>query len=1087
MQVVHSGEYTTGPMSGNVMYVDGRKKLYATQEFLLMSTTHTNWYKIKQQATGKFITIHSPAVNQSVYLETNGYNSKSDLQEFQFVAQTEPGRYRIHTRYSVGGVDLLLEVDPANFGLSGLRLGKNISVGNSEHQKFDLDLLYPASDPSTATPSLANRFEGRTFGFTMKHNGFQLTTSSSDAVYQTPPYSGFNQKFKIEYTNETGWYKILHKASGKYLTVVMAASGADIALKPDVSYDDNYQKFKFIVQLNDSTYKIHTKFSSGLGTNKVAMVLEAPVSTTDSIRVARNITGSDANQQFIIRKNLVPAAQFTAGAPISSNVTNGKILSRTYHISSRESYALLEPIIVGVDTFIRVQQSPVYTDQSEWVFDLGINDNGTQYVRIRYGKTGQYIYLKTASGNIGPLPGEKLRLKKDTSFTNPDKRFQFSLVSQTANNFFEISSGVGNINTLYRTLEMNDDGYLSADDGLGVFFSAVDKQLFCINLSFPVDASKMYSINTSNQGHFISDSGILAPNAAVTHIKYSDFSCMWHFVPTADGYYWLRNHLTKQYLYTNGSASAGAELKMTGDSLVAGTKWRLIRDANFYNIQNVYSGKYFALMNHPGPGQPLYQANAGASGSRFIILRADFSKDANINATQSGGLLSPAYILSQNPLISISLTDKMMRNIGFPFEPSLLIPLGATTPLAIQSLQSEGISSNPIPSFYAVVRSALTFKFNYSSAQVDSAMSNYKIDTPGHRVQACYALRSYILENLALRPRTTWTFNERELVAWMERKIKHIKTDFASRLQTSWNNWIISSAQNNLPFTNLLYGPTAEGFEEPSYYITTEQKLKSLAEYASIAKAKQYKNPPLLIESLSAGLETGSSLIATVITAYMRSQYLLSFENPGGQIILPPLEAGEEAAPEIVASVLEAPVSEVAASSSAVRIVSSAVSGSAVVGSVIVLATQILIMRAMDAAEFENASNDINAKISRMNNYDSDVVRIMQGNHLLNKIELEQDIDFILGSGQRFDNSNLPSYYLFNGNGNWNNSANWNNAQIPPNPLPPGKEVFIENITGGECIINVPVTISNGARVTAKQGSKVRVTSMLTVPSFNQY
>ena len=62
--------------------------------------------------------------------------------------------------------------------------------------------------------------------------------------------------------------------------------------------------------------------------------------------------------------------------------------------------------------------------------------------------------------------------------------------------------------------------------------------------------------------------------------------------------------------------------------------------------------------------------------------------------------------------------------------------------------------------------------------------------------------------------------------------------------------------------------------------------------------------------------------------------------------------------------------------------------------------------------------------------------------------------------------------YTFIGNGNWNNPTNWNNNIPPPTPIPNGSNVII-NPTNGECIVNVPVTISPNSNLTVISGKNL--------------
>ena len=71
--------------------------------------------------------------------------------------------------------------------------------------------------------------------------------------------------------------------------------------------------------------------------------------------------------------------------------------------------------------------------------------------------------------------------------------------------------------------------------------------------------------------------------------------------------------------------------------------------------------------------------------------------------------------------------------------------------------------------------------------------------------------------------------------------------------------------------------------------------------------------------------------------------------------------------------------------------------------------------------------------------------------------------------------------YTFTGTGNWNIAANWLNNAIPPSPLPPYSAIFIDPAGGGECILNVPMTISRGNQLTLQPGKKFRILGNLTI------
>jgi unsaturated rhamnogalacturonyl hydrolase len=71
--------------------------------------------------------------------------------------------------------------------------------------------------------------------------------------------------------------------------------------------------------------------------------------------------------------------------------------------------------------------------------------------------------------------------------------------------------------------------------------------------------------------------------------------------------------------------------------------------------------------------------------------------------------------------------------------------------------------------------------------------------------------------------------------------------------------------------------------------------------------------------------------------------------------------------------------------------------------------------------------------------------------------------------------------YTFTGNGNWSDATNWDNNTLPPATLAAGNEIIINPVTGGQCILDVAQTISNGAVINVKAGKNFIVNGNLTI------
>lgn len=76
--------------------------------------------------------------------------------------------------------------------------------------------------------------------------------------------------------------------------------------------------------------------------------------------------------------------------------------------------------------------------------------------------------------------------------------------------------------------------------------------------------------------------------------------------------------------------------------------------------------------------------------------------------------------------------------------------------------------------------------------------------------------------------------------------------------------------------------------------------------------------------------------------------------------------------------------------------------------------------------------------------------------------------------------SNQPYVFTFNGKGDWNQQANWLYGLRPGNSIPAGVMIVIDPV-GGDCLMNVPVTISKGASIIIKEGKNLIVNGMLII------
>jgi hypothetical protein len=89
------------------------------------------------------------------------------------------------------------------------------------------------------------------------------------------------------------------------------------------------------------------------------------------------------------------------------------------------------------------------------------------------------------------------------------------------------------------------------------------------------------------------------------------------------------------------------------------------------------------------------------------------------------------------------------------------------------------------------------------------------------------------------------------------------------------------------------------------------------------------------------------------------------------------------------------------------------------------------------------------------------------------------------GNNMFLDNINIakksPHIYRFTGNGNWSEGANWSEGIVPPSTLPVGDMILIDPIPGGECVLNVSMTVSSAGSIIVLAGKLFRIPGNLQI------
>jgi len=81
----------------------------------------------------------------------------------------------------------------------------------------------------------------------------------------------------------------------------------------------------------------------------------------------------------------------------------------------------------------------------------------------------------------------------------------------------------------------------------------------------------------------------------------------------------------------------------------------------------------------------------------------------------------------------------------------------------------------------------------------------------------------------------------------------------------------------------------------------------------------------------------------------------------------------------------------------------------------------------------------------------------------------------------KIDSLGYNCNYTFTGNGNWNVPSNWAGQLVPPSVLQYDATITISPAVGGECILNVPQTITQGTKLVIPANVKFRILGNLVI------
>jgi len=298
-----------------------------------------------------------------------------------------------------------------------------------------------------------------------------------------------------------------------------------------------------------------------------------------------------------------------AVAKVGNEYSNVVTFNAYMHIGSGHEYLMqtkdggsfyMVPPITPITTETNVTTTNIPHEKMAWYLTDAGQTFGYQYYYIVNKNTGQYLYCSGAKAADNAFV-----MKAANADGTVSTRYRFMLVASGGgyNIIPEIYASEATGMCMSKKNGNNATDYLNLSNGTDdysrwMFIARPDnpKTLFDNSFASSSTDSKYYKIQNANSTHNIIPPTTAGGNATTKDNATGD-NTMWYFVPTADGdswveYYNIRNGLTGEYLYFNGTAG-GNNTVFTSSSIITGNenqyKFIVVKGAssdypNAYNI-----------------------------------------------------------------------------------------------------------------------------------------------------------------------------------------------------------------------------------------------------------------------------------------------------------------------------------------------------------------------------------------------------------------------------------------------------------------------------------------------------------------------
>lgn len=769
--------------------------------------------------------------------------------------------------------------------------------------------------------------------------------ANSSALFQNSEApSSLEQVFTIESTNDAIWYRIYHPASGKYVTTTDVSDGGQVELKYDFESGPANQEFKFVEQAADNRYKIHSRHNLGV----VALVLEIEegnINNFTGIRLKKNKNiGNEDHQKFDLTN--VSESNLGSGALL----THATIIGKGYQISNKATDALLGNISGAPGQLSTPDFGPIGT----FIIDDGSDDGkwwtpDARWFHIRNLSNDRFLTVSGASaGSVVVFDTLK------PAFENEDQQFRL-VAAPSGSGWYKLRSRLGNL-----VLELQPNGNLTVETPK---VAPAPRQKFAFNLDIPDDPTVKYAVVSKPNLDYLSDEGIygsIGEQVPLKRKRQPSPAVYWNFIDAGNGYFKIQNSLSKQFIVSIGNGNLNDQIvAVRMESPVVATDnalWELRTTNDNFRFKNKHSGFFLgSLPLNENIKTQLITDNT----TKWYVYRVEALDAEGAEAPMESIEDSPA---SENCLVEYGTFFKrgLAERVGLPTEPQ----------------------------YFEFIRSAVGYSYGKSGEELDQFMSRIRLDNDDHRGYLALAVRQYIAKDLAFRDPSTWTNSETQAINKYQQRIKGIRQDYGSRLDQKMAAFQQVIGSNQTPTFSVFFEQSdAANFLWPEIYKPLEvSQAEKYTKYIHAGANLGLKNELLPQNAVTAlgfagGIGTGITVSALL--------------NPGAPIYNI-VKNAFKAAISLVKSFAPKGVSILAANLT-VKMATTLTALSSV-GTPLTVATisvNILVVQVQATIETVQLEQDVQDVIDWANQ-PVNIANIMQGNNLVNKMKLLDDLDYVV-------------------------------------------------------------------------------------------